>query len=562
MLLSSNKSYSVVIDILIALLAIKLLITWHSEVILPVGGYSLLQMAFVYFLMRLLFIYSPVFTSRILLMLIIILLIKELLLGILQLLTPYPSNHALYPITGSFNNPGPYGGFISICLGVLLAYTIKKFDFFNNRVFSHYLSKFITVLLFIAFSILLTTHSRSSILGIAGSALILFWSEDGIRKKIKPIIIDHYLWISLGMIVLVCGAYLLKKPSADGRFFMDKISAKAILYNTWRGSGIGYFGGAYGLAQEHYFEDQIKENGSDDLDWSCLNERERLAAECPDNAFNEFLQVGVENGLFIMLLVILIIVGVIIITIKQNIWCYGLMTLALFALFSYPMHVLQLQIMFAVLLASCLSDKRNNNEFVPLEARLLSLNKKKNYLMTLMVAIFFIGISFSIILNVPKIRQIKQIEADWKKIERWHQMEYYDYVSEECESLISPLKNNHRFLFAYGQSLNKIGMYEKSDSVLKIGTAISSDPMFWNVMGNNSLAMGKYREAEERYKHAFYMVPNRLYPLYLLAKLYYEEGNISLFLDMYRRIESFVPKVESTNTQRLRDELLELKNQL
>lgn len=85
--------------------------------------------------------------------------------------------------------------------------------------------------------------------------------------------------------------------------------------------------------------------------------------------------------------------------------------------------------------------------------------------------------------------------------------------------------------------------------------------MFWNVMGNNSLMQGKYREAEYRYKHAFYMVPNRLYPLYLMAKLYYTEGDTVRFLSMADKIESFVPKVESLQTERLRLEIRELKSE-
>ena len=79
-------------------------------------------------------------------------------------------------------------------------------------------------------------------------------------------------------------------------------------------------------------------------------------------------------------------------------------------------------------------------------------------------------------------------------------------------------------------------------------------------MGNNSLAQGKYREAEYRYKHAFQMVPNRLYPLYLLARLYHTEGDTARFLDMADRMESFVPKVESVQTERLRSEIRELKS--
>ena len=81
-------------------------------------------------------------------------------------------------------------------------------------------------------------------------------------------------------------------------------------------------------------------------------------------------------------------------------------------------------------------------------------------------------------------------------------------------------------------------------------------------MGNNSLTQGRYREAEERYKHAFYMVPNRLYPLYLLAKLNYTEGDTVRFLQMAEMVEEFIPKVESVNTESLRTEIRELKSTL
>ena len=161
--------------------------------------------------------------------------------------------------------------------------------------------------------------------------------------------------------------------------------------------------------------------------------------------------------------------------------------------------------------------------------------------------------------KIPEEKNLKDAQNIWRKTEYWHNWGRYDYVVEDCDSLFPYFKKNSHFLFVYGQSLNKTGDYEKSDSILNIGTRISSDPMFWNVMGNNSLAQGKYREAEERYKHAFYMVPNRLYPLVLLAKLYYTEGDTARFLEMTDVVENFVPKVESIRTENLRAEIRELK---
>ena len=79
--------------------------------------------------------------------------------------------------------------------------------------------------------------------------------------------------------------------------------------------------------------------------------------------------------------------------------------------------------------------------------------------------------------------------------------------------------------------------------------------MFWNIMGNNAIAHGNYERAKECYTKAFCMIPNRLYPLSLLAKLYHENGDTTLFLHLSNAINSFVPKVESELTKELREEI-------
>ena len=252
---------------------------------------------------------------------------------------------------------------------------------------------------------------------------------------------------------------------------------------------------------------------------------------------------GVEAGPIAMLLFIVLILYAIIVSYKQGtIWCYGMIAFAVFAMFSYPLHIIQFQILFPIILAACASSGKST-----------TLTGK------LIMTAFIIVLSVVLIGKIPEMKRHKQAEYAWKKAERWHTMEYYEYVVEDCTPLLEDMKYDYRFLFAYGQSLNKTGKYEKSDSILMLGAKISSDPMFWNVMGNNSLALGKYREAEECYKHAFYLAPNRLYPLTLLAKLYHDEGDTIRFLDMAKKVESFIPKVESVNTERLRSEIAEIK---
>lgn len=386
------------------------------------------------------------------------------------------------------------------------------------------------------------------------SLFLIAIGNNTIKEKMQSVLKKYWIWFLLVFSVAAVGAYLVKKPSADGRFFMDKVCVKAICSNGWKGAGIGHFGNSYGATQASYFKKQINQKGHDDLDWSVINEHDRLTADCPDNAYNEYLFVGVEAGPFAMVLFICLIIMAISISFKRRtIWCYGLFALAIFALFSYPFHIKKFQLLLALLLSACLFESPlyyPQKQFRIHPQRLLEWA-------TMIVSI--IVLSGTIIIKWPMLEQYKKAEKAWIKVDQWHQKEYYDYVVEDSYDLLPYMKYDISFLFAYGQSLNKIGEYEKSNSIIKIGTEISSDPMFWNVMGNNYLAMGMYRKAEECYKEAFYMVPNRLYPLYLLAKLYYLEGNTDCFFMMSDKVESFIPKVESVNTDLLKTEIRDLK---
>lgn len=509
-----------------------------------------------YLSFRLSFSLSPLVSAFILLIIISFVCLYECGLGFLQLIGDKKSNHYLYAITGSFQNPGPYGGFLAICISLLVAYYYKTKGLQMISLITKLSNRASITVAVMAIVFLPSTQSRSAILALGCSMILLALGTERIKTKIKPILKKYGIWLLLGVTSLIVGAYLFKKPSADGRLFMDKICLKAMCENGWKGAGIGHFGGAYGNAQTSYFKKQIDEKGKDDLDWRVINEHDRITADCPDNAYNEYLFIGVEAGPFAMLLFIGIIITAIVISFKKGtIWCYGLTAFAVFALFSYPLHVKQFQILLPILFAACVSDRQINIQEQNDESKAILANGTKSIQGIVSILVMLVVLSTFLVLNLPEVWLCKQAEKSWKKAERWYQMEYYEYVVEDCDTLLPYMKHDYRFLFAYGQSLNKTGNYEKSDSILKIGTELSSDPMFWNVMGNNSLALGKYSEAEYRYKHAFYMVPNRLYPLYLIAKLYRYEGDTARFIIMSELISDFIPKVESSLTVSLRDDI-------
>jgi tetratricopeptide (TPR) repeat protein len=82
--------------------------------------------------------------------------------------------------------------------------------------------------------------------------------------------------------------------------------------------------------------------------------------------------------------------------------------------------------------------------------------------------------------------------------------------------------------------------------------------MIHNIMGKNYQALQQYEEAERNFYIAHYRVPNRLYSLYLLAKLYIENGQTEQAIKMAQRIIDAMPKIISTATDEMKREMKEI----
>lgn len=472
-------------------------------------------------------------TEYILLSLLLLSSITEVATGYYQLFFDPLYQSALLSVKGHFSNSGIYSGFLTVNACIMLSC--------KNKLESKY-AKYLLGLVCCSIIILLpVTQSRASILALSISVLFLWLKGKKYKTPNKRTLIIG------GVLTVMCitGLYYLKKPSADGRFFIYKTCLQIIKKNGIHGVGALNFGGEYGAAQAEYF---IKQSTGDRIDKNSIqkiDDRERMIVDCPQYAFNDCLQLGVEYGLPLMFIFIIVNVYTLVsLYRKDSIWFYGLMAFCVFGLFSYPLKIVPFQLLYITLLASCAFGKQTTVFYVITG--------------TIWLVIMIVQPQKNDILNgfISK----RKHHNEWVDIQNNHKMRYYGLVVPMCDSLFEDMKNDYEFLFIYGQSLNRIDEYAKSDSVLQIGTKISSDPMFWNVMGNNSLAIGKYRDAEEQYTHSFFMVPNRLYPLTLLAKLYHTEKDTVRFLEMAEIVETFVPKIESYNTELLRSEIKEIKD--
>ena len=372
----------------------------------------------------------------------------ESLIGLAQVLKLQTSGHPGFAMTGSFANPGPYGGLMAILLAILGTYVIQ------NRNAQKWYYKALVILSCISCALcvimLPASMSRAAWLAFGVAALVLGFKEldlaDWIRKHKSVAAIASVL-----VIIAMTGVFFLKKDSAIGRLHIWHMELRAIAEKPLSGHGKGTVLGVYGDTQAEYF---------------AVKERPEIitkVAGCPEYAFNEYLKVGVEYGIPAMVGVIVVFILVIALMMKFRLpFAYGLIAFSVFAFFSYPLEAIHIK---------------------------------------------------------------SKAEKEWESIRYLASMELYEDAIEELAPLYNDLKDNYRYMYDYGYALHKCKRYKESNEILKQGAAISSDPMFYNIMGRNLEAIGLYEEAEKAFIHAHHMVPQRLYPLTLLMRMHIRLGN-------------------------------------
>jgi tetratricopeptide (TPR) repeat protein len=123
-----------------------------------------------------------------------------------------------------------------------------------------------------------------------------------------------------------------------------------------------------------------------------------------------------------------------------------------------------------------------------------------------------------------------------------------------------PAKDARR-MFKEAHALHKSGQWEASTELLKETMKVSSDAMVLNIIGKNCQAQGQPKEAEHWFIRSTRRLPNRIYPYYLLAKLYAEHPEMFPKEKLewaVRMVQEKEAKVESTAIREMREEVKEL----
>lgn len=486
--------------------------------------------------------------------------LSEFIEGVAQLYGFRVSHHALYNITGSFSNPGPYAGFLAVIFPIALYWTLKLYPSLyclNKEIFKRILLQpkkagdYITfglasLYVFGCFSILPATMSRSAWLAAAAGGSLVVCRHYNCHKGLKKYYKTNFhkcifaVVTSVFLIIAVCySMYQMKKDSADGRLLLWKISWLAFQENPWYGVGPNKFGGAFGRNQAAYF---ASGKGTPN---------EEKIAGSPVYGFNEFLQIGVERGItglsiFLLITGLALSVAISSKTTGSTAIAGSLTSFLLFACFSYPFSISLMQKLFVSLLLAAVwgcSGSLQNRRLQTWTARGLVL----------------IPLAYLLISERQSPEMIKA-RQQWQEEQYYYQMKIYEGTVDHYRELYPLLRNNIEFLFEYGQCLSKTGQYEESNRILHEGAERSADPMFHNIIGQNYQALKQYQEAEKAFYQAIYRVPHRLLPYYFLTKMYFNSGDTIKARITAKILLEKKPKVMSPAVNEMKEEISKLLN--
>lgn len=443
------------------------------------------------------------------------------------------SNHSLFRLTGSFFNPGPYCGYLAVVLPVCLWAALK----FQKGM--HYFAWICVGAILI---VLPAGMSRSAWMAAVVACGWVYWTErigwekaKAAYKRYKNATIPFIAIVAILAGCAIAGVYGMKRDSADGRLLMWKVTGKAIAGQPLAGTGLGGFPAAYAEAQGEYFAT------------GTATGQEKQVAGCPEYAFNEYLQIGLEQGIGGLIVFVLWLgsMGYYGIRNRQHGAVGGVLALAVFAVSSYPLQLPSFWMILVFLGAICVTKDGT-------QARSSALSVSSAYPITIISLLSLASVCLFILQKGQY-----EVYKRWGRMQTVYNNKAYESVSEDYKDLHDKLKHKPEFLFEEAQCLSKTGRYAEAIRVLERAKRLSGDPMIRYMIAKNRQATGDYREAERELLHAIGILPERLYPYYLLAKLYAEPAFYQA--DKFRAAAGAVltkePKVESSAIREMRTEI-------
>ena len=322
-------------------------------------------------------------------------------------------------------------------------------------------------------------------------------------------------------------------PGISPKRFLWLQQVSAAKSKPLTGYGWDYVAGAYGAAQERYFS-----KGD-------YTEQEEHVAGSPEYVFNEYFQTAMAWGVPVLcVILLLVIVAMTGHHVSGNYGLFGsMLSLAVFSFSSYPFQFPLFVAAFGLLVLTGLSGWLR---FFPIA-------------LLFPVGLCWCAGIYGGYMYFTHVQEREAVKNRWQRVRMFYHSGAYTEAVESYKPFYEKMGWNARYLFELGHACHKAGKHEESNRYLKEALKVSGDPMILNIMGKNCQVEKRYQEAEHYLLRSVNRLPGRIYPYYLLFKLYDEmpEGKYVQERKEWaaRMVLEKEPKVQSTAIREMREEV-------
>ncbi len=454
--------------------------------------------------------------------------IYESILGV-EYLYSNPHLLGIFQPKGTFPNSGPYAIYLSVHF--VLAFTVILNFKKGNEIFNKILLGISILNLTIAGFILPFTTSRTAWLAsICGIVFIIFQKYNFLKKLKNGFKSKFAKLVLIGTIAFLVflqfrQVYKFKQNSADGRLLIWKVSILMAKDAPVFGKGFNYFPKFYDNYQAKYFSEP-------------RTEKEQYLAGKNYSAFNDYIKIFVEYGVFGFILFGLIIF--LVFYKNTSIYLGVFITCCIACVSSYTLETIPTQLNFYFILMLCTITINPTKQFeLP--------NKFNKYIIfSILVIAFYI---------IIKSFELEKIEKQCFLAEQDFNQENYDSTINKYEKLFESIKTDGSKLMIYGKALALKGNHLKAIEIYKLAQKHIADPFLCNNFGLSLQVNKNWKQAEYQFELSSRMVPNLIYPKYLLANLYIEKKDIINATKAAKSVLNSKVKVNS-------EAIIEMKNEM
>lgn len=466
-------------------------------------------------------------------------LVVELIIGFGQLFGVFSNSDSKFVLGGLFGNPGAFAGYLAIISPFLLVFILQRKQFFKSENSGYA----ITFSFCASACLILLSNSRGAwIACFAGLFFVLnqrykvIYRLMGLLKTTATKAVAVIALVSV-ITVVFFGLYLYKKESAFGRLFIWKVSKEMAYEKPFFGSGFGAFEAEYGKVQAAYF---LSNKGSDS---------EKQVADYVTCAYNEYLEMLIESGVIGLFLFLGILCFALINRhvgkppIYRTAAKASLISLLVLCSVSYPFRLMPNLLLLVIFLFVIFRTGRYRTIVIA-----------RHGYGKAVAFVWLIALSGLIYCSSRYVYGVYHFRNGYAKVLN----NDFDGGIIDYKKAYAILDTDGKFLFYYGSALYLKHDYLASIGFLRQAITLRSDPNAFITLGRSLQQLNRYREAEKAYKMATGITPAKLYPKYLLVKLYFEMQQTGKALAMAESIITAKEKVPTTAGAEIKSEIREL----